>query len=382
MAFNGYKVMDCDLHVFEPADLWVKNIDPKYRDQAPVGTTNYFMDMNLKQGGEYVSRDGKLPVMEGGDFSIDLVESHGGTAKYREYDRRGWGPDTQLEAMNDEGIDVAILFPTRGFYAIGREYSDDGLAAAIARTYNDWLAGFCSKSPDRLYGCGLVPAQSVEMAIQEVRRMKTELGFKSVFLRPNPVRGRNWHDPAYDPMWAEIQKQGLAIGFHEGWPCDLPVAMGERFDGRHEDLWMTEHVACHPVEAMYACLCFIMGGILERFPGLRVGFLESNCSWLPFWLWRMDEHYEHREHVVKKKMPLKPSDYFKRQCYVSIEAEETLGKNTVDYVGDSNIVFSTDYPHEDSRYPHALETFDQLPLTPDNKRKILWDNCARLYALQ
>jgi predicted TIM-barrel fold metal-dependent hydrolase len=95
----------------------------------------------------------------------------------------------------------------------------------------------------------------------------------------------------------------------------------------------------------------------------------------------MDEHYEHREHVVKNKMPLRPTEYFKRQCYVSIEAEETLGKNTVEFMGDSNLVFSTDYPHEDSRYPHALETFDQLPLSKDSKRRILSENCQRLYGL-
>jgi uncharacterized protein len=382
MAYNGYKVFDADLHVFEPVDLWQRYIEPKYRDQAPVGSDTYFPDMNLMHAGEYISRSGKIPVMEGGDFSETLVTEHGGMEKYRQYAKRNWAPDTQLEAMDDEGIDKAVLFPTRGFYAIGKEYSDDSLAAAIARAYNNWLAEYCAQAPDRMYGCGLVAPQTIEMSIAEVKRMKKELGFKAVFLRPNPVRGRNWHDPAYDPLWAEIEKQGLAIGFHEGWPSKLPVAMGERFDGRNEDLWMTEHVACHPVEAMYASLCFIMGGILERFPGLRVGFLESNCSWAPYWIWRMDEHYEHREKVVKKKMPLTPREYFKRQCYVSIEAEETLGKTFVDYVSEDNLVFSTDFPHEDSRYPHSLETFDELPLSKDVKRKVLWDNCARLYAIQ
>jgi predicted TIM-barrel fold metal-dependent hydrolase len=381
MAHNGYRVLDSDLHVFEPVDLWQRYIVPKYRDQAPVGSNTYFPDMNLMHEGRYISRSGRIPVMEGGAFSADLVTSHGGMAKYREFDRRGWGPDVQLEAMDDEGIDVAVLFPTRGFYAVGKEYPDDGLAAAIARAYNDWLVEFCSRDTRRLHGCALLAVQDVAAAVAETRRAGTELGFKAVFLRPNPVRGRNWHDPAYDPLWAEIERQGLAVGFHEGWPCKLPVAMGERFDGRHEDLWMTEHVACHPVEAMYASLCLIMGGVLERFPGLRIAFLEANCSWLPFWLWRMDEHYEHREGVIRDTMPLRPSDYFKRQCYVSIEAEETLGRHVVEAVGDSNIVFSTDFPHEDSRYPHALATFDELPLAAEAKRKILWDNCARLYGL-
>ena len=114
----------------------------------------------------------------------------------------------------------------------------------------------------------------------------------------------------YDPLWAECEKLGLAVGFHEGTPCQLPVAIGERFDGVHEDLWMTEHVAAHPIEAMYACLSIIAGGVCERFPTLRFAFLEGNCSWLPFWLWRMDEHHELRERVVADKLPLPPSEYF------------------------------------------------------------------------
>lgn len=382
MTPNGFKVLDSDLHVIEPADLWLRYIEPKYRDQAPLGTNEYVPDMNLKHEGQYISRNGAVSDWwKNGDFSRDLYGRHGQIDKYQEYERRGWGPDVQLEAMNDEGVDKAVLFPTRGFYAVGKEYSDDGLAAAIARAYNNWLVEFCSRAPDRLYGTGLLAVQSIEAAVQEVRRSKQELGFKAVYLRPNPVRARNWHDPAYDALWAECEKQSLTVAFHEGWPCKLPVALGERFDGRHEDLWLTEHVACHPVEAMYASLCFIMGGVLERFPGLRVAFLEANCSWIPYWLWRMDEHYEHREFSIKKKLPFHPSEYFKRQCFLSIEAEETTGKYVLDWLGDNNLVFSTDFPHEDSRYPKAISTFLGQPFDEESKKKILWDNCARLYDL-
>lgn len=380
MAYNGLRVLDSDLHVLEPGDLWLRYIDPKYRDQAPVGSDEFFNDMYLRHDGRVISRSGEIPIKE--ELTHELINQAGRMDKFREYDRRGWGADVQLEAMDEEGIDVAVLFPTRGFYAIGKEYEDDGLAAAIARAYNDWLAEFCAVALDRLYGTGLIAPQHIPSAVQETRRCKQELGFKAIYLRPNPVRGRNWHDPAYDPLWAECEKHGLAIGFHEGWPCELPVAVGERFDGRHEDLWLTEHVACHPVEMMYASLCMIAGGVLERFPGLRVAFLEANCSWVPYWLWRLDEHYEHREKYVRAKLPLAPSAYFKRHCWASIEADETTGKYVLDWLGDDNIVFSTDFPHEDSRFPRAVETFCLQPYPEESKRKILWDNCARLYGLE
>ena len=132
---------------------------------------------------------------------------------------------------------------------------------------------------------------------------------------------------------------------------------------------------------MYASVCMIMGGVLERFPGRRVAFLEANCSWVPYWLWRLDEHYEHREKRVKHKLPRMPSEYFKDHCFVAVEADEHMGGWVAEQIGDDNIVFSTDFPHEDSRYPHAVETFLELPFREESKRKILWDNSARLYGL-
>ena len=249
----------------------------------------------------------------------------------------------------------------------------------MARAYNDWLAEFCAAAPQRLYGSGLVHPQNVDAAVAEARRMKLELGFRSLYLRPNPVRGRNWNNPAYDLLWAECEKLDLPVAFHEGWPHELPVAGGGRFDGRHEDLWLSEHVMCHPVEMMYAMVCMISGAVLPRFPGLKVAFLEANCSWVPYWLWRLDEHYEHRERHLKKDLPDRPSEYFKAQCYVAVEADEHQGVWVAGEIGDDNIVFSTDFPHEDSRFPNAGKTFLELGFPEQSCRKILWDNSARLY---
>jgi predicted TIM-barrel fold metal-dependent hydrolase len=123
----------------------------------------------------------------------------------------------------------------------------------------------------------------------------------------------------------------------------------------------------------------IQGGVFERFPGLRVGYLEGNCSWVPFWLWRMDEHWETRQHIKNNQLKKPPSEYFKQHCYVGIEADEVPGKYAVDWGAGNNIVFSTDFPHADSRFPGAVKQFVELPLAEEQKRKILWDNCVRLY---
>lgn len=154
----------------------------------------------------------------------------------------------------------------------------------------------------------------------------------------------------------------------EGTPFS-PTDKGSFSDGT-TDWWLTDHVTRHPIEMMYTAVCVINGGVLERFPGLRVGLLEANCSWVPYWLWRMDEHDEVRGFAVKEKLPEPPSSYFLRQCFVSIEADEETACPVMDRIGD-NVVFSTDFPHSDSAYPHASEAFLELALTDDQKRRIL-----------
>jgi len=378
MANQNFRVMDSDMHVQEPWDVFLKYIEPKYKDEVPVGSRGYLADQDLIYKGKVISGNGtQLPYQA--ELSQQFHDTFGRSDEFKGFEERAWGPDAQIEAMDKEGIDLAILFPTRGLFAHAIEYEDNGLAAAISRAYNNWLVEFCAHDPLRMMGSALIPAQDVEAAVHEVRRAKNELNFKSIFLRPNPVLGRNWHDPAYDPLWAECQKQGLAVGFHEGVPCALPVAMADRFTGEHEDLFLTAHAAAHQIEQMYATMSMVAGGVLERFPELQVAFLEGNCNWMPGWLWRMDDHYEARENVLKDKLPLRPSEYFKRQCYVSVEAEEELAKYAIAEGYGANLIFSTDFPHPDGRYPNAVNTFLTRDFPEEDKKKILWDNCARLY---
>ena len=386
MAVNGYRVFDGDLHLHEPADLWQRYIDPEHRDRAPVGTetTTAFTDGLLWVDGKIVNASGEPDKVWRQDIQAEWSKRAGRLEQYMDFERRGWGPDTQIEAMDTEGVDLAVLYPTRGLSANGVEYDDDGLAAAVSRAYNDWLGDFCSYAPERLFGAAMVTPQNIEAAAQEARRTKREYGFKAIYIRPNPVGGRNWHDPAYDPLWAACEEEDMLVGFHNALSCRLPQAIAERFSVTEDDSWLTSHVICHPAEMMYAMLSMISCGVLERFPRLRVAFLEANCGWVPYLLWRMDEHYEMREILVpeiKQKLPLEPGEYFRRQCFVCIEADESVSCDVVERIAD-NVVFSTDYPHPDSAYPNAVKTFLDLPMSEDLKHRILWQNCLRMYNMQ
>jgi predicted TIM-barrel fold metal-dependent hydrolase len=122
--------------------------------------------------------------------------------------------------------------------------------------------------------------------------------------------------------------------------------------------------------------------VLERFPKLRVAFLEGNCGWLPWALYRLDERWEMRKGYCNEPMSLRPSDYFLRQCFISVDVEENLVADVIKRIGDDNVVISTDYPHADSHWPNAVKHFMAMDVAHESRRKILWDNCARLYGVE
>jgi predicted TIM-barrel fold metal-dependent hydrolase len=128
---------------------------------------------------------------------------------------------------------------------------------------------------------------------------------------------------------------------------------------------------------------FIFTGILERFPKLRLGLLESNSGWLPFWLGRMDDHTHGRNSVLGEsveRLPLQPTEYFLRQCSIACDSDERALKQVVEYLGGENMVWNSDYPHPDAPEPaEALSDLDLQPISEEAKRKILWDNSVKLY---
>jgi len=179
-----------------------------------------------------------------------------------------------------------------------------------------------------------------------------------------------------EQLRSNVQALDLSLGFHESTGTGRnPI--GERL----EPNFMLRRVFSQPMEQMLALGCFCGGGVLARHPKLRVAFLEANCSWLPWLLWRLDEAWELDGDVFAPDLQQKPSDYFKRQCRVSIEPDEVIASNVIEQVGSDYLVFSTDYPHVDSRYPEAVNYFLRLPLRDEHKRKILWDNCMSYYAM-
>jgi predicted TIM-barrel fold metal-dependent hydrolase len=370
MAKNGFKVFDSDMHIMEPPDLWERYIAREFRSLAPRGrTSENVRDLGLIfPNQEPTARRTAGTPHRGRNYNKNQE-------LFRDHSSRGWTAEVQLEAMDIEGIDVAVLFPTRGLSVLTHPDRDSRFAAALARAYNDWLHDFCQADPNRLLAAGMISIYDINDAVDETRRVVEEFGFHSVFLRSNIVNGKTWHDPYYEPLWNTLERLSLPLGFHEA-TGSRSRQSGEQF----EPNFGLRRIYAQPFEQMLGLGSFVAGGILARHPKLKVAFLEANCSWLPWLLWRMDEGYEREGDIFMPDLTMQPSEYFKRQCFISVEPDEGPARYTIEEFGCDQLVFSTDYPHGDSKYPHAVESFLKLSLSDGDKRKILWDNSARFYA--
>jgi predicted TIM-barrel fold metal-dependent hydrolase len=282
-----------------------------------------------------------------------------------------------LEAMNTEGIDAAVVFRTTTAHVTGLDDMDPRLADAICRTFNNWLREFCNTDKQRLIPTAQLALHDVDLAVKEAGRAVREHGAAALVLPSNPVKGRPFYDRYYDPLWAVAQDLNVPVAFH-----GIQLAYQEHLGNRYRDNFALVHSVAHPVELQLALGAMLMGGVFERFPQLRAAFLEGHCSWVPSWLYVLDERWEKFGNKARFGLKLLPSEYFKRQCYVSVDPDEELVVPTVEAIGNDNIVISSDWPHSDSAYPQAINMFLGIKgLSDESRRKILWDNCAHLYSL-
>lgn len=337
-----YDVIDADGHVLEPVDFWRTYIDPSFRERAPQlvvderGRTRLRVEDRFVGAPQGIGMIGSLGVDRTGDIT---------SFQYEEGRPGGFDPHARIPDMDLDGIDAAFLYPSMGLYAGAIE--DPELAAACCRAYNRWIVEYCAPYPDRLFPVAMLPMQSVDLAITELRYAREALGIRSGFVRPNQYLGRNLGDPAYDPLWATAQDLDFPIGVHEG-SGGMPSSVADRFRTPG-----ARHICSHTMEMMLACLSIIWEGVCERYPRLRFAFLESGGGWVPGWLDRMDRHFANKGVFDEAPLSMPPSDYFRRQCWISFEPVEQSLTYVVDYIGPRNILWATDYPHPDGFFPGA-----------------------------
>ena len=394
MAREGYLILDSDLHMMEPDDLWVRYLDEPYRANPPrffgaqqqrlaensVDKSNADTIEEMEVQGLAIPAHGKSPAAAASRRELQR-RSRAGHPHFAVARARGFDPASTLTAMDIEGIDVAVMYGTRGRQILCHDDLPPDYAAALARAYNNWAADYCKADPRRLKFAAQVAMHDVSAAVQEARRCVQELGAIAVIGTPNPVNGQHLHDEACEPLWNELEDLNVPIGFHPTGTTSLKDDAGRRYVG-HANFHPIAHAIRNPVELMGAIASMTTGGVLERHRKLRCAFLEGTAAWLYWWLWRLDDQWEKFGPGCEHQLSMPPSDYFKRQCYIALDVDEEPAVDVVNKIGAEYFVVSSDYPHSDSAFPEAMKEFFGMPLNSDQRRKILWENCARLYAIE
>jgi predicted TIM-barrel fold metal-dependent hydrolase len=382
--WKGFKVIDADAHMHEPQYLWERYVEPAYRDQVPKVA---FMDgafMVYEPDGRIIPKTEKQPKLPATAWA-DM------DAKYGEAYRTWWSAETRLKDMDTHGWDVQVLLPTgnNGNFAYRVALKDAKLGAAMCRAYNNWCRDYCDADPKRLKFVAVLPASDTEAMLVEARRAVKELGAVSV-RNPFLPEGRWLHEPEYDALWQLACELDFPISIHGEYRQRRfhPFAGGNRGNVDDRDMQQLalrglDHALGFPCDNMATMGHFIFTGILDRFPELRLGILESNVGWVPFWLGRMDEHTHGRNSVMGnavERLPMLPSEYFKRQITVTCDSDESALSYAVEHLNGDNIAWNTDYPHPDAPKPeNALPDLDAQQISDEAKGKILWDNAVTLY---
>jgi predicted TIM-barrel fold metal-dependent hydrolase len=352
---SDHIAIDADGHVIEGDEMFSHYLDPAYRARTQGNALD-------ARGVRRLIVDGVVHPPFPASISI----------------RKPMEASDRLKVLDKERIRAAVLFPSGALVAVYACEPD--FARAMARAYNDWIADYVAPHRDRLFFAGVLALHDVAHAVAEARRAVAK-GAVAIAVRPNPCLGRTLDDPAYDPLYAAIEEMGVPLCVHET-TGDPSTAGGERYGMRNEARYAFNHVISHPFEQMFAAMSLICGGVLERFPRLSVAFLEAGCSWAPYWLARMDDHFANKKLGAQMPIRMKPSEYFERQCLVSCDPGDHTIPLAIAGIGAHRIAFATDYPHFDSS-GGAVNAFLAVAGVSDaDRRRLLWDNAIRFYRLK
>jgi predicted TIM-barrel fold metal-dependent hydrolase len=362
------KLISADSHVSEPVDLWTERVDKKYRDRSPR--------LAINPGG----REGAYFLYEGYEpHPIGIGLGAGKTPEelaefltkgtYADARPGGWDPAARLKDNELDGVEADVLYTTLGFRIFWLE--DAGLQQECFRVYNDWLADYVSYAPTRMAGLALISLYDPKAGVAELERCVSR-GLKGAMIWCSPPSSQPYSSAVYDPFWAAAQELGTPISLHS------ITGMGMESQWSFNDRYMRATVLSHEVERSFSTLIF--SGVLDRFPRLQIVSAENNCGWLPYYLQRMDRTFERGRYAAGFTIRLKPSEYFQRQMHCTY-IDDYVGVAMRHFVGVDRMMWSSDYPHQASSWPHSQDVVarDFKDASPTDRFKITRGNVAKLY---
>ena len=368
--------IDADSHVYEVEETW-NHLPEKYRHRRPIPITV------KREDAPYMGVDNSFWLVDGkaiqwtwgpGTIQIGcpLTSVHAGIKEFSIGNQSLMDVPARLADLDRAGVDLQVIYSTLLFAPLT---DDDGFETALTVSYNKWIEERCAEAPDRLKWSAVLPLREPGEAVREIYRVK-DAGAVSLMCF-GTVGERMLHMPEFDPVWAAAEEVDLPVAVHVGWPTG---SLRRMCDEHSSSLNVS-----FTLPLLIGFYSFAGGGILDRFPKLRAIFLEGGCSWLPWYLERMDHYYPvaefFRSSFGHDPITSVSPENFKDRIYLTSEADETLLPFVLDFLGEENIMMSEDMPHLEAREGSGEGLAARDDLTDAQKEKILWKNARAFYGL-
>ncbi len=355
------RTVSADSHIIEPPDLWTKRIEAAYRDRAP-------RIVHEPAGDYFVCEDRKPDAI--GTFVSPFFRKEPFAKRFEEGQRGGWDPDARVKDMDLDGIAAEVLYPNLAMRLYGLR--DPGLQRACFRAYNEWLAEFCAAHPKRLYGIALVSLFDLAEAVAGLRRA-AKLGLAGAAVWCDPPGDAGFADDRQDPFWAAAQELGVPISLHT-------------FTGQNRemnDVFLARYT-CITARVQESLGSIIFSRVLERFPRLQLVSAENDIGWVAYFLQRMDYGYQRKgvRRFGRFASGLLPGEQFRRNVKCTF-MDDRVGIASLGLIGPEVLMWSSDYPHDDSTWPRSQQLLDSMlrGVPREAQDKIVFSNAARLYRM-
>ncbi|WP_045877823.1 amidohydrolase family protein [Pseudofrankia sp. DC12] len=373
MNLEDMIMVSIDDHMIEPPDMYKNHVPLKWRDQAPKVVRSEGVD-------EWVFQGQKTSTPFGMAATVGWPKEEWGFSPgaFNELRPGCFDVHERVRDMNAGGVLASMCFPTMaGFNArTFSEAADLDLSLIMLQAYNDWhIDEWCAAYPGRFIPLGIVPMWDVDLAVAEVRRLAAK-GCRAISFLEAP-HGKGW--PSFlsghwDPMLAALVDENMVLCLHIGGAWDLVRLAPEA---------PVDHTIVIPSQlTMLTAQDLLFGPTLRRFPALRVALSEGGIGWIPFYLDRIDRHYQNQAWIDNSFGDKLPSDVFREHflaCYIT----DPAGLKLRHEIGMDVIAWECDYPHTDTTWPEAPEyawaEFQGAGCTDEEISKITWENACRFF---
>ncbi len=374
---QGYKLFDADAHTMMSPRMW-ESLSPEYFARRPRPTRVHDVsDMGRWTNGWLV--EGQIiphalgPGSQPGNEPARVLEEFGARSNSEAFPLSSFDisdPQARLRGMDYMGVDHQMLYPTT-LYA--RMTNDPGFEAALMRSYNRYVGRQCRFSPRRLKWAGLLPLRDPRQGCEALEEM-TKLGATAAVVY-GTAGDRLLSDRIFTPVWDELHRSGLPLCVHMGmsYPPFLQVCNG----------LLAAHGIGMSLPAMMAFVAIVGHGMLDRYPNLKVGFLEFGAEWILYMVPRLDHYLP----IDRSQMPIQ--DELSRKTiqeqvksgriFIAGEADDKMLPHEIDLLGEDQILYSSDLPHGEGRHNAAKEILAREDITEKQKRKILYDNAVKFF---